>query len=106
MALVVGILLAFLVLPGGWDYAAIGGGAAIELGEAAFWWRWTRRRRPEVGAEALIGKEGIVVEECYPRGRVRVQGELWSASCAGGAATGAPVRVIALDGLTLTVERV
>jgi membrane protein implicated in regulation of membrane protease activity len=105
VALVGAILLAVFVVPGGLDYAVVGAGAAIEIGEATFWWRWTHRRRPEVGAEALVGKVGRVVDECTPEGRVRVQGELWSARCPGGAEQGAAVRVLALEGLTLLVER-
>src|SRR5204862_78108 len=50
MALIVGILLAVLVLPTPWDYAAVAAGGAIEVGEAALWWRWTHRRRPAAGA--------------------------------------------------------
>jgi membrane protein implicated in regulation of membrane protease activity len=105
MALVVGILLAVFVLPGPWDLAAIAGGAAIEVGEAAYWWRWTHRRRPVVGAEALIGRGGRVVDACRPDGKIRVDGELWSARCTNGADAGEPVLVVAIEGLTLVVER-
>ena len=105
MALVVGVLLAVFFLGGAWDYAAVAGGAAVEVGEAALWWRWTHRRRPVVGAEALIGLEALVVSPCRPLGRVRLQGELWSARCDAEADTGERVRVTGLDGLTLLVER-
>jgi len=99
MALVVGILLALFVLDGPWEWAAVAGGGAIELGEAWFWWRWTHRARPAVGREALIGAEAVVGED----GWVRVQGERWRAT---GAEPGQRVRVIAVDGLTLVVEPV
>jgi membrane protein implicated in regulation of membrane protease activity len=102
VALLVGILLAVFVLDGAWEWAAIAGGGAIELGEAWFWWRWTHRRRPAVGVEALIGVEAVVAEE----GWVRVQGELWRARGAAGAAPGDRVRVREVDGLTLVVERI
>ena len=105
MALIVGILLAVLVLPTPWDYAAVAAGGAIEVGEAALWWRWTHRRRPAVGAEALIGAEAVVLEECRPFGRVRLNGELWRARCDDGADAGETVVVRALDGLTLVVDR-
>lgn len=104
MALVVGILLALFVFSGALDIVAIAGGAAIEVGEAAFWWRWTHRRRPEVGAEALIGRSAEVVEECRPYGKVRVAGELWAARCDDGARIRDTVRIVAIDGLTLLVE--
>jgi membrane-bound serine protease (ClpP class) len=58
-----------------------------------------------VGPETLVGAVGRVVTPCRPLGQVRVQGELWRASCADGADEGEEVRVVALDGLTLLVER-
>jgi membrane protein implicated in regulation of membrane protease activity len=97
VALVVGILLALFVLDGPWEWAAVAGGGAIELGEAWFWWRWTHRRRPAVGAEALLGVEAVVGDD----GWLRVQGERWRVR---GAGPGERVRVVAVDGLTLVVE--
>jgi membrane protein implicated in regulation of membrane protease activity len=97
MALVVAVLLALFVVDGPWQWAVVAGGGAIEAGEAWFWWRWTHRRRPAVGVEALVGVEAVV----DPDGWVRVQGELWRAR---GAAPGDRVRVVAVDGLTLVVE--
>ncbi len=104
MALVVALLLAVFVVPAGWDLAVVAAGAAIELGEAGFWWRWSHRHRPVVGAEALVGALGVVVEPCRPDGRVRLAGELWSARCDGGAGAGDAVRVTAVEDLTLVVE--
>jgi membrane protein implicated in regulation of membrane protease activity len=46
-----------------------------------------------------------VVTPCAPLGQVRLNGELWRASCPEGAEAGDEVRVVALDGLTLLVER-
>lgn len=105
MALVVGVLLAVFVVPEPWGYAAVAAGGAIEVAEAGYWLRWTRRRRPETGAEALIGSVARVVDQCRPDGRVRVRGELWAARCPAGADVGEQVRVLALDELTLVVER-
>jgi membrane protein implicated in regulation of membrane protease activity len=101
VALVVGILLALFVLDSPWDWAAVAGGGAIELGEAWFWWRWSHRRRPAVGVEALVGRTAEAVGD----GRVRVHGELWRADGSAGLAPGELVRVVAVDGLTLVVER-
>jgi membrane protein implicated in regulation of membrane protease activity len=98
VALVVAILLAVLVLDEPWTLVAVAAGGAIELGEAWFWWRWSHRRRPAVGSEALVG----LVGEMTADGWVRVHGELWRAR---GAAAGDRVRVRAVDGLTLDVER-
>jgi membrane protein implicated in regulation of membrane protease activity len=102
--LLVAILLAVFVLDERWGLAAIAGGGAIEIGEAWFWWRWTHRRRPVVGVEALVGAIAEVVEPCFPDGWVRVGGELWRASCDAGADVGAQVRVLVVDGLTLIVS--
>jgi membrane protein implicated in regulation of membrane protease activity len=105
VALLVGVLLAVFVVPEPWGYATVAAGGAIEIAEAGYWFRWTRRRRPEVGAEALIGQVGLVVEPCRPEGRVRVRGELWAARCAEELDSGEQARVLELDGLTLVVER-
>jgi len=105
VALVVALLLAFFVLPPPWSWLAILAGGAIEVGEAGFWWRWSHRHQPTVGAEALVGAEAVVVAPCRPLGRVRVQGELWAARCDEGADVGDATCVVALDGLTLIVER-
>jgi len=101
MALLVGILLAVFVLDGPWEWAAVAGGGAIELGEAWFWWRWSHRRRAAVGAEALVGRTAKVVGTDW----VRIHGELWQARGADGLEPGSEVRVLAVDGLTLVVER-
>lgn len=101
MALVVAVLLAVFVLDGPWEWLAVAGGGAIEIGEALFWLRWTKRRRPEVGVEALVGAHG----EMTAPGWVSVQGELWRARSEGPLEAGAQVRVRAVEGLTLVVER-
>ena len=105
MLLVGAILLAVFVLPPGWGIFAIAGAAVLEVAETFLWIRLSRRRRPQVGVEALIGATADVVSPCRPDGQVRVQGELWRARCAAGADTGERVRVTALEGLTLVVDR-
>jgi membrane protein implicated in regulation of membrane protease activity len=99
MALVVAVMLALFVVDGGWEWAVIAGGGAVELGEAWFWWRWSHRRRAAVGAEALIGAETVVNDD----GWVRVRGELWQQR---GGAPGQRVRIREVEGLTLVVEPV
>jgi membrane-bound serine protease (ClpP class) len=79
-------------------------GMTIELGEAAFWIRVSRRRQPAIGTEALIGAEGIAVTECRPEGQVRVRGERWRAVCPEGADPGEAVVVERVSGLTLQVR--
>jgi len=104
VALVVALLLAFFVLDEPWDALVVVGALLLEIGEVFFWFWYTRRRRVQVGAETLIGLEGVVVTPCRPRGQVRLQGEIWDARCEAGAAAGELVRVVGRDGLTLAVE--
>ena len=100
------ILLAIFFLPGAWDVPVVAAGAAVEAAEGILWFRWSRRRRATVGAEALVGEAAVVTERCDPLGRVRIKGELWRARSASAEAieTGATVRVLALEDLTLVVE--
>lgn len=105
MLLLGAILLAVFVLPEPWNYLAVIGAAVVESLEAWLFVWWTRRRRPTVGAEALVGRTAEVVEPLRPAGRVRLDGELWNARCDGGADAGASVRVARVDGLTLVVEQ-
>ena len=58
------------------------------------------------GIEAVVGREGIVLEDLDPRGLVRVQRETWSAESAGGKIPrGRGVRVVrVVGGVRLIVE--
>lgn len=94
-----------LYLPASWDLPVVVAAALVELGETYFWIRRSRRGRVKMGPETLIGALGEVVTACRPVGQVRVEGELWRARCEEGADVGEPVRVQALEGLTLLVER-
>jgi membrane-bound serine protease (ClpP class) len=63
-------------------------------------------RRPMLGAPGLIGQTGIAREPLTPEGHVAIQGELWRAVVQGEPVeSGAPVRVVAVDGLTLKVVK-
>ena len=104
MTLLIAILLAVFVVDGVWEVVLVAAAVVIEIGETAFWFWWTKRRRPQVGWETLIGATAEVVQDCSPIGLVRVQGELWQARCETGARPGERVRVQSLDGLTLLVE--
>jgi membrane-bound serine protease (ClpP class) len=103
VALAAALLLAVFVLPSPWGVVALGVGLSLELGEAWFWWRLSRRRRPVVGVEALVGARATVVTACRPQGHVRVAGELWQARCDAGADPGDAVRVVSVNGLELVV---
>jgi membrane protein implicated in regulation of membrane protease activity len=105
VALVGAVLLAVLVLPPAWRLPVVLAGGAVEVAESAFWIWLSKRRRPSVGVETLVGVRATVVRECRPVGQVRVQGELWQARCEDGADPGDEVTVEAVVGLTLVVSR-
>jgi membrane-bound serine protease (ClpP class) len=105
MLLVGAILLAVFVLPDRWAVAVVALAAVIEVAETLFWIWLSRRGKVKMGPETLVGAVAQVVTPCAPLGQVRLQGELWRARCEEGAEPGERVRVQALDGLTLVVER-
>ena len=64
------------------------------------------RRRQMLGPSGLVGQFGTVRERLAPEGQILVQGEIWRAISEGAALEpGARVRVLAVDGLTLTVGK-
>jgi membrane-bound serine protease (ClpP class) len=94
------------VLPDPWRVVVVVCALVIEVGEVYFWIRFLRRYRVTTGVEGLIGERAQVIEAVDPNGRVRVRvhGEIWSARGAASVETGDPVRIAAVDGLTLIVE--
>ena len=78
--------------------------ARASVVELFFWNRTVRNRRKQVGAGTLIGRTATVVSPCRPEGQVRLDGEIWAARCAAGAASQDSVRVVGRDRLTLIVE--
>jgi membrane protein implicated in regulation of membrane protease activity len=99
------LLLAVLVLSPPWSYVVVIGAGVVEHAEAWFWWWLSHRREPAVGVETLIGARGAAASPCRPYGQVRVRGELWQGRCDAGADPGDAVVVVAVEGLTLVVER-
>jgi membrane-bound serine protease (ClpP class) len=106
VALVAGFVL-FVVLDPPWGAIALVAGATLEIGEAYGWYRYLGRIRVRTGAEGLVGQSAIASEDCRPRGRVRVAGEIWNATCPerGGVAAGERAIIRGVEGLTLEVER-
>ena len=104
MTLLVAILLAIFVLPAQWGVVAVAVALVVEAGEAALFVWWSRRRRAQVGAETLVGEEGIALAPLDPEGQVRVGGEIWRARSSAPVAAGGRVRVAAVEQLTLVVE--
>jgi membrane-bound serine protease (ClpP class) len=102
MALLISIVLAFFV-PYPWNILVVIGGASIEVLEVIWGRRLAKRWRPQTGAEAMIGERAEVVTACRPTGQVRINGELWEATCVAGADAGEETVVQAIEGLTLIV---
>ncbi len=108
-ALVIGsVMLIDTELPGyGIDWRVI---AALAGTSAAFFMvvlamAVKARRRPVVsGRDLLVGNHGQIVEWAGAAGRVRIEGELWQARGRPDLQPGQRVRVIGIEGLTLSVE--
>lgn len=65
-----------------------------------------QRRAPVTGEEGMVGLQGVARDRLEPgaTGYVDIRGEMWRASSRDAVAAGDPVRVVALNGLTLIVE--
>jgi membrane-bound serine protease (ClpP class) len=103
MALLISIVLAFFV-PYPWNVLVVVVGASVEVLEVIWGRRLAKRWRPKTGPQTMIGEHAEVVVACRPTGQVRINGELWEATCAAGANVGDETIVRAIDGLTLVVE--
>ncbi len=66
-----------------------------------------QQQRPTTGAAGMIGEAGVVLTAIDPgqAGRVETHGEIWRAVADEPIAEGEHVRVTAVDGLTVTVQR-
>jgi membrane protein implicated in regulation of membrane protease activity len=104
MLFLVALLLAIFVFPWPWGFVIVITAAAIDVAEIGIGLWWSKRRKPAVGGDALVGATGVAVGELGPDGQVKVNGEIWSARCGGGCDAGTSVVVRAIDGLTLEVE--
>jgi membrane protein implicated in regulation of membrane protease activity len=102
--LIVLALLALVVLPAPWNVIGLVVGLVLGAGEIFLWNRTVKGRRPQVGAETLIGARGVAISDCRPEGQISLGGTIWEARCAGGVADGQPVRVVARSDLVLDVE--
>jgi membrane-bound serine protease (ClpP class) len=80
---------------------------ALVLGFMAWKVAGARRKPLQLGVDALVGAEGIALTDVGPfGGEAFVHGEYWQARSAGPIPKGAPVRVVAVQGLTVTVAPV
>jgi membrane protein implicated in regulation of membrane protease activity len=105
MLLLGAILLAVFVLPSPWGILTVIGAGIVEVAEVGFWVWLSRRRKIQMGPEALIGGRGVAATECRPDGQIRVAGELWQARCEEGVDAGEPVTIVGRDDLKLHVQR-
>jgi membrane-bound serine protease (ClpP class) len=66
----------------------------------------TRFATPTIGREWLIGSDGVAATDISPEGEALVRGARWRARTnrATPIASGQPLRVAAIDGVTLDVE--
>jgi membrane-bound serine protease (ClpP class) len=103
MLIVVGFVVLFLV-PHPWNLVLALVFFVLAIPELLLWNRTVKGKKKVVGAQTLVGKTAEVRVACTPRGQVFVDGELWEADCAEGAAAGTRVRVLRVNGLTLEVE--
>jgi membrane protein implicated in regulation of membrane protease activity len=97
--LIIGGTLAWIFLPLPWSVLVIGVLLAKEVIEISLWLSM-RRRRPASGAEALVGREG----ELLNSDRVRIAGTSYPARVVEGK-PGDRVVVESVDGMTLLVRR-
>jgi len=65
-----------------------------------------RRNKVVTGAEGMVGQVGSAITPLSPDGKVFVHGEYWDAISRSPLPAGAPVRVISMEKLKLTVEPV
>ena len=79
MLVILAILAAIFLLPSPWGLIAVVCALVVDLAEVGFGLWYAKRRRPQTGAEALVGSVARVVVRCDPLGQVRVHGELWQA---------------------------
>ena len=64
------------------------------------------RRRKVTGAEGMIGEIGKVTESLKPMGIIKINGEIWKATCQQGEIdAGCDVEVVGIKGLNLEVRK-
>jgi membrane protein implicated in regulation of membrane protease activity len=105
-------VLAILGVGGGWQWAAfIVVSVLLLAGSRRFAERFTSKQPPGVGADRLIGKKGVVLEEIDEEkntGRARIEREEWRAGSATGETIpeGERIEVVRLEGTHLVVRPV
>lgn len=99
------LLRTWIALPGWLFWGAIAAWVAKDAVLYPFVWRAYDPPRP--GDHPLLGATGFANERLDPSGYITVRGELWKAVVSEDSPPvdkGRPVRVVAVDGLTLIVR--
>lgn len=71
--------------------------------------RVTDESIPQGGADALVGLQGVVLEDIAPHenlGKIRVDNQEWRASAVDDIKAGSKIKVVAVKGATLVVESI
>jgi membrane-bound serine protease (ClpP class) len=98
-------LIALIVFGTPWGLVALVAALCLEVLEYFAWRRFLRRYRLRSGPETMVGQTARVIDDLVPEGRVRLYGEIWRARSSEPVSEGESVRITAVDGLTLDVER-
>lgn len=104
MLIVLG-LIALILFGTPWGLVALIAALCLEILEYFAWRRFLRRYRLRSGPETIVGQTATVIDELAPLGKVRFQGEVWNARASEPVPEGESVRITAVQGLTLEVER-
>jgi len=81
-------------------------GVVLALSAAIYWYAIEAMRRPvQTGAEGMVGEIGEVIESRGAKLFVRACSEIWHAESAAPLHEGDRVKVIAVEDLTLRVEK-
>ncbi|MEW6665956.1 MAG: NfeD family protein [Thermodesulfobacteriota bacterium] len=99
------VLESWIVLPGWLFWIAVAAWIVKDVVLYPFVWR--AYDVPAAGDHPLVGAAGVANERLDPDGYISIRGELWKAVLSEGSPPvdrGQPVRVIAVDGLTLIVR--
>ena len=102
MLFLIGIVLAIFVLPSPWGLVAVGVGARSTSPRPASSLVVEAAASQRSASETLVGQIGVAVGELWPEGQVKVNGEIWSARCAGGLRRGDEGRRRRVESTALT----
>jgi membrane protein implicated in regulation of membrane protease activity len=94
-----------------WGPIAIALAAVLATGITILYYRWLAGTHQPLSTTSgsLVGQEAIVITDVVPntlRGKVRVRSEVWSAKAKAPIPAGTKVRVVAGEGVSVTVEPV